>query len=82
MTLFTMLASAFKGGGGSRVPLARGFTSPWAFAFERAGTLYRGGWTAPSAPAAPAGGSTVDAEARTAIAELLGALSEAGILPA
>jgi hypothetical protein len=44
-------------------------------------TLYRGGWSAPSAPAAPAGGSTVDAEARAAIAALLDVLGGAGILP-
>ena len=30
MSFFTNLASAFKGGGGARVPLARGFVSPWA----------------------------------------------------
>ncbi|HSG33828.1 MAG TPA: DUF2793 domain-containing protein [Sphingomonadaceae bacterium] len=43
--------------------------------------LYRAGWTAASAPAAPAGGTTVDSEARTAIGELIAALSDAGILP-
>jgi hypothetical protein len=43
--------------------------------------LYRGGWTAPAAPAAPSGGATVDAEARAAIADLVTVLSEAGILP-
>lgn len=44
--------------------------------------LYRAGWSAPAAPAAPAGGTTVDAEARTAIADLITVMSEAGILPA
>lgn len=34
MSFFSNLASAFKGGGGSRVPLARGFVSPWATAFD------------------------------------------------
>ena len=34
MSFLTNVASAFKGGGGSRVPLARGFISPWATAFE------------------------------------------------
>jgi len=34
MSFLTTLASAFKGGGGSRVPIARGFTSPWAAAFD------------------------------------------------
>ncbi len=44
--------------------------------------LYRSGWTVASTPAAPTGGTTVDAEARTAIGELIAALSDAGILPA
>ena len=34
MSLITTLTSAFKGGGGSRVPVSRGFISPWASAFE------------------------------------------------
>ena len=32
MSFLTTLASAFKGGGHSRVPLARTFSSPWFFA--------------------------------------------------
>lgn len=37
MSFLDSLASAFKGGGGgSRVPLARGFVSPWATAYESA----------------------------------------------
>ena len=43
--------------------------------------LYRGGWTAPTGPAGPSGGTTIDAEARTAIADLITVLSDAGILP-
>ena len=35
MSLLTSLAAAFKGGGGGpRVPLSRGFVSPWATAFD------------------------------------------------
>jgi HK97 family phage portal protein len=34
MSFFTSLVSAFKGGGGSRVPVARGFISPWASGFD------------------------------------------------
>lgn len=34
MSFLTSLVSAFKGGGGSRVPVARGFISPWATAFD------------------------------------------------
>ena len=34
MSFLTSLASAFKGGGGSRVPVARGFVSPWDAAFD------------------------------------------------
>jgi hypothetical protein len=41
---------------------------------------YAGGWLAPTAPAAPSGGATVDAEARTAIADLIDGLIDAGIL--
>ncbi len=41
MSFLTSLASAFKGGGGSRVPVARGFISPWATAFD-GGPLGRG----------------------------------------
>lgn len=43
--------------------------------------LYRGGWQRPAAPAAPGGGGTVDAEARSAIADLIAALVEAGVFP-
>ena len=42
---------------------------------------YFASWLAPSAPAAPSGGSTVDAEARTAIAALVTALRTAGVFP-
>ena len=41
--------------------------------------LYRSGWQRPLAPAEPDGGTTVDAEARTAIAGLIAALVEAGV---
>src|SRR5688572_10240419 len=41
MSFLTTLASAFKGGGRSRVPLARSFTSPWSFAFEPPPFEYR-----------------------------------------
>tara|TARA_R110000751_G_scaffold2018_7_gene8407 strand:+ start:15261 stop:16406 length:1146 start_codon:yes stop_codon:yes gene_type:complete len=34
MSFLTSLVSAFKGGGGSRVPVARGFVSPWASSFD------------------------------------------------
>lgn len=42
MSLLSTLASAFKGGGPARVPLARSFTSPWSFALEPAPFEYRG----------------------------------------
>ena len=44
--------------------------------------LYRGAWERPATPAEPSGGSTVDAEARTAISGLIAALVEAGVFPA
>ncbi|QWC56933.1 phage portal protein [Erythrobacter sp. 3-20A1M] len=34
MSFLTTIASAFKGGAAPRVPIARGFVSPWATAFE------------------------------------------------
>lgn len=37
MSFLSSIASAFKGGGGARVPLARGFVSPWATAFDGGG---------------------------------------------
>lgn len=40
---------------------------------------YRDGWHAPTSIATPAGGATVDAEARAAIAELIEALSTMGL---
>jgi HK97 family phage portal protein len=42
MSLLSSLASAFKGGSRSRVPLARSFVSPWSFALEPAPFEYRG----------------------------------------
>jgi len=42
MSFLSTLASAFKGGGRSRVPLARSFVSPWSFALEPAPFEYRG----------------------------------------
>jgi len=41
MSFLSTLASAFKGGGGSRVPLARSFNSPWSYAFEPPPFEYR-----------------------------------------
>jgi hypothetical protein len=38
-------------------------------------------WAFAETPAAPAGGATVDAEARTAIVGLIAALADSGILP-
>jgi hypothetical protein len=40
-----------------------------------------GSWTAPTAPATPAGGVTIDVEARAALANLLQCLRDAGTLP-
>ena len=41
-----------------------------------------GSWQTPGTPALPAGGTTIDAQARTAIAAILATLSAAGILAA
>ncbi len=43
---------------------------------------FSAGWLAPGVPVAPSGGTTVDAEARTAIAALVAALRTAGVFPA
>lgn len=44
--------------------------------------LFNGSWQAAARPAAPSGGTTIDAEARTAIAAILASLTTAGIIPA
>lgn len=44
--------------------------------------LFNAGWQAASRPAVPSGGTTVDAEARTAIAAIITSLTTAGIIPA
>ena len=63
----------------------------WAFAAPRDGVRvldrstgqdirWIGGWLRPAAPPEPTGGTTVDTEARTAIADLIAALVEGGFL--
>jgi hypothetical protein len=51
--------------------------------FDRAAgyqLVYRSAWEAAVAPVAPAGGTTIDVEARAAIIALLEALTAAGVL--
>jgi hypothetical protein len=43
---------------------------------------FQAGWLAPAKPALPSGGTTIDAEARTAIGSVIAALVSAGIVPA
>ena len=43
---------------------------------------YSGSWRAAARPALPSGGTTIDVEARTALAAILTALTTAGIVPA
>ena len=63
----------------------------WVFAAPRDGMRaldratgqdirYRGGWQRPARPAEPAGGTTVDTEARAAIAAIVEALVTGGVL--
>ena len=63
----------------------------WVFAAPRDGlqvldrsngqnVRFFGSWQRPTSPAAPSGGATVDAEARTAIAELVASLIAGGLL--
>ena len=42
---------------------------------------YSGSWKSAARPALPSGGTTIDAEARTALAAILTALTTAGIVP-
>lgn len=42
---------------------------------------YRNGWIRASATPAPTGGTAIDANARTAIVQLIAALVQAGVLP-
>jgi hypothetical protein len=42
---------------------------------------YLTSWQAPTKPAAPTGGTNIDAEARTAITAIIAALATAGIVP-
>jgi hypothetical protein len=44
--------------------------------------LYRDGWRRPTAPTVPSTGSVIDSEARAAIADLIAALTDAGIVAA
>jgi hypothetical protein len=44
--------------------------------------LYAGGWRLASAPGAPGGGATVDAEARAALVSILERLVAAGVFAA
>jgi hypothetical protein len=43
--------------------------------------LFNTGWQAASRPAVPSGGTTIDAEARSAIAAIMASLTTAGIIP-
>lgn len=43
---------------------------------------YKAGWQIATRPAAPTGGTTIDAEARSAVAAILASLTTAGIIPA
>lgn len=42
---------------------------------------YLDAWHAPARPVLPAGGTTIDTEARTALAAILSVLTESGIIP-
>lgn len=43
---------------------------------------YSGGWKTPTSVIAPTGGTTIDTQARTTLANLISALQTAGVLPA
>lgn len=42
---------------------------------------YSGSWKMPTRPALPTGGTTIDSEARTAIADIVQRLTDAGVIP-
>lgn len=65
----------------------------WLFAAPRDGMAvldrasgqirrYAAGWKAPVAPEEPVGGTTIDSQARAAIAQLIGKMREAGLFAA
>ncbi|WP_284123730.1 DUF2793 domain-containing protein [Parerythrobacter aestuarii] len=71
--------------------IAAWFANDWLFLEPRDGMLcwnadtsqfhfHASGWNVPVRPGAPAGGATIDAEARLAIDEIIAALTAAGVV--
>ena len=89
-SIYRVTASATGSWSTREDQLAMRIGGAWQFASPFAGmqifdrsvgryVFYSNGWNAPTEPVAITGGSTVDVEARTAIAELVEALRIAGI---
>ena len=86
MSFLDTLRAAFKGGGGPRVPLERGYVSPWSYplwAYEPGGTRLTiedtgAGAPVPAGRAGPNSGGGYGITGMRERAELLGGRLDAG----
>lgn len=90
--VYLVAASATGGWAGHSDELAARIGGDWHFVAPREGMVvfdrelgrrlfYRSQWQEAALPAIAQGGSVVDAEARAALAQLIGALQDLGLLP-
>jgi hypothetical protein len=88
---FRVISPAIEAWLGHEDDIAIGIGGDWHFVAPREGMqvfdteaghwlVFRSGWQSAAAPTIVAGGSTIDTEARTALAQLIEALNHLGIL--